>query len=112
MRGMCSIHLTVHNDPKTGEKMSCHQFELRCSSEPDVRWQGVLVISIIALLIAWIMSGCVVCYAPEARTFALYSHIQNASNMVVNQDIPLTALRASASASLGSGNTITGIKAK
>jgi ABC-type uncharacterized transport system auxiliary subunit len=91
--------------------MTFDQFDSR--RPPDQGFPPeILLISLFALLVALLVSGCVVCYAPEARTFSLYSHVQNASNMVVNQDIPLTALRASASASVGSGNTITGIKAK
>lgn len=57
----------------------------------------------------------IVNYAPAASRASLYAHDQTASNMVVNQDIPVTAqmaqkLTAGISANI-EGNTVKGIEA-
>lgn len=48
------------------------------------------------LMVASMCSGCVMVlnYAPKAEKASLYSHDQSASNMVVNQTIPVTAQMA------------------
>ena len=62
-------------------------------------------------------SGCVmiVNYAPSASRASLYAHEQSASNMVVNQDIPVTAqLAQKLTGTIGAsfdGNTVKGIEA-
>lgn len=46
-----------------------------------------------AVVLASLLAGCVmvVNYAPSAERAALYSHSQEATNMVITQDIPVTA---------------------
>lgn len=48
-------------------------------------------ISIWALMTSLIGCVAIINYAPRAERASLYTHEQNASNMVVNQNIPMTA---------------------
>lgn len=65
-----------------------------------------------ALFLVFACSGCVcvAVYAPAARRASLYAHDQNATNMTINQDIPVTAQMAeSLSGVIGAkidGNTV------
>lgn len=67
------------------------------------------------ILLVPLLSGCVmiVNYAPSASRAALYNHDQTATNMVVNQEIPVTAqLAQKLSGTIGAsieGNTVKGI---
>jgi hypothetical protein len=72
--GICSVELVQHNGPS------------------NVCFKSSLLL-VTALLIAVCSSGCVmiVNYAPSAARASLYAHDQAASNMVVNQEIPVTA---------------------
>lgn len=74
-------------------------------------------IVILLLLLSWMATGCVliVNYAPAATRAALYQHEQSATNMVINQEVPITAqLADKLSGVLGAsieGNNIKGIEA-
>lgn len=67
---------------------------------------------------ALVGSGCVmvVNYAPAASQASLYAHYQTASNMVVNQQIPVTAQMAQELTGVVgakiSGNTVQGVNQK
>ena len=78
----------------------------------------MIVIALLALtaVCAFLTCGCVmiVNYAPSASRASLYAHDQIASNMVVTQEIPVTAQMArEVTGVIGAnfkGNTIKGVE--
>jgi len=60
--------------------------------------------SICACLIVAAFSGCVVVYAPAAKTAAVQIHTQSASNQVITESVPLSAKLADALTGISAGN--------
>lgn len=62
-------------------------------------------IQIIAALAALaLLNGCVVVYAPAAKTAAVQIHTQSASNQVITESVPLSAKLADAITGVSAGN--------
>ena len=79
---------------------------------------GVLAGCFVATVMLMVIASCscvmIVNYAPKASRASLYAHEQSASNMIVSQDIPVTAQMAHELTGIAGaqfkGNTVKGIE--